>query len=257
MPDESPVLVIRRPDMLVETMRKQSVMLARDIANYISDERLAEGTRLPTEQEMVVQFGVGRNTIREALRLLEMRGVLTIRSGRGGGPVVRLPMSTDLGEALQLILQFQYATLTDVIEARLLMEPIAASSAARVITVADLETLQGSVDTMLANLEDEAIFTRQNNVFHSIIGGCLNTPVVSVFLDSLKNVQDGVAYGVRYTPARRRRVARAHQDVIDQIAAKNSDGAADAMRKHLDEARHYWTTKFPHISEKPLRWLGD
>jgi DNA-binding FadR family transcriptional regulator len=249
--------MIRRPDTLVDSMRKQSVLLARDIANYISDGDLAEGTKLPTEQEMVDQFRVGRNTIREALRILEMRGVITIRSGRGGGPIVRRPRTTDLTEALQLLLQFQHATLGDVIEARLIIEPIAASAAARSITDDDLEQLRRTVDLMRSGADDAALFTQQNNIFHSIVGGCLHSPVIGAFLDSLKSVQDGVAYGVRYTPGRVKQVAKAHEAVIEQIAAKDPEAAAAAMHQHLDDARTYWAKKFPHVNEKNLRWLGD
>jgi DNA-binding FadR family transcriptional regulator len=232
-------------------------MLARDIANYISDENLAEGTKLPTEQEMVEQFGVGRNSIREALRLLEMRGVITIRSGRGGGPVVRLPRSSDLAEALQLILQFQHSTLTDVLDARLILEPLAASHAATNMTGSDLRALQRSVASVLDRLDDQANFIEQNNIFHSTIGRSLNSPVLGVFLDSLSGVQESAGYRVRYTPARRQAVAKAHQAIIDQLLSGDADRAAEAMRAHLADVRRHWTTKFSHVSTRPLRWLGD
>src|ERR1700728_4543760 len=86
---------------------KASELIARDLASYIVDQDLPEGTALPPEREMVASFGVGRNTLREALRILETRGVITIRSGPGGGPVVRRPRPSDLGEAMTLILQFE------------------------------------------------------------------------------------------------------------------------------------------------------
>jgi DNA-binding FadR family transcriptional regulator len=254
---EPAVLAIPRPTNLVESIRKQSVLLARDLANYISDQKLPEGTRLPTEQEMQAQFGVGRNTIREALRLLELRGVLTIRSGRGGGPVVRLPRSTDLGEALQLVLQFQGATLTDIIDARALIEPIAASAAATSISEADLLKLQATNDSILAHQTDELNFSRQNNLFHSIIGQCLSRPVISVFLDSLKNVHDGLSYGVHYPPERMQLIVKAHQKIIQGIKAGDQQAAEAAMRKHLDDTKRYWTTNYPQTCTQPLRWLGE
>jgi DNA-binding FadR family transcriptional regulator len=238
-------------------MGKQSVLLARDLANYIADQHLPQGTRLPTEQEMQQQFGVGRNTIREALRLLELRGVITIRSGRGGGPVVRLPRSSDLGEALQLVLQFQGATLTDIIDARGLIEPLAASAAAGNITAEAFKRLEETINSMLAEQANELNFSQQNDMFHSIIGQCLHLPVISVFLDSLKNVHDGMSYGVRYPPERIRSVARAHQKIIDQIKAGDKKGAEASMRRHLAEAKRYWTTNYPQICAQPLRWLGD
>jgi DNA-binding FadR family transcriptional regulator len=89
------------------------------------------------------------------------------------------------------------------------------------------------------------------------LGGCLHSPVIMVFLDSLESVQDGVAYGIRYTPARVKHVAKVHEAVVEKIAAKDPEAAAAAMHTHLSDARTYWEKKFPHVNEKNLRWLGD
>src|ERR1700761_3404539 len=116
---------------------KRSEVIARDLAEYIVDARLPAGARLPREKEMVEQLGVGRTTLREALRILETRGVLTIRSGPGGGPIVRHPEPSDLTGALTLILQFQRATMVEVLDARIWLEPIGARMAASHITKAE------------------------------------------------------------------------------------------------------------------------
>src|SRR3954463_16835351 len=71
---------------------KACEVIARDLANYIVDNNLPEGAKLPVEKDMLETLGVGRTTLREALRLLETRGVLVIRAGPKGGPVVRHPV---------------------------------------------------------------------------------------------------------------------------------------------------------------------
>src|ERR1700722_19133957 len=127
---------------------KTSELIARDLASYIVDQELPEGTALPPERGMVASFGVGRNTLREALRILESRGVITIRSGPGGGPVVRRPRPSDLGEALTLILQFESATFREVMDARAWLEPIVTRSAARSIgkpAIAELRAVNASM----------------------------------------------------------------------------------------------------------------
>src|SRR3984957_6839401 len=121
---------------------KRSEVIARDLVQYIVDSRLPAGTRLPREREMIEQLGVGRTTLREALRSLETRGVLTIRSGPGGGPVVRRPEPSDLTESLTLILQFQRATLVEVLDARAWLEPTVARIAASHITKAEVRRLR-------------------------------------------------------------------------------------------------------------------
>src|SRR5207248_1815276 len=127
-------------------------------------------------------LGVGRTTLREALRLLETRGVLTIRAGPKGGPVVRRPSAEDFGDALALILQFEGASLSDVIEARNALEP------------------------MLARLAAPRI--------------------------------------------------DADQAVIDRLTAGDAEGSAEAMRRHLTEAAHYWRSRYPELYDSPVRWVG-
>jgi len=97
------VLRLRPTADLRRRQPKTSERIARDIASHIVDNKLAPGTMLPTEREMIESMGVGRTTLREALRLLETRGVLTIKSGPRGGPVVRRPRPSDLSEALTCI----------------------------------------------------------------------------------------------------------------------------------------------------------
>lgn len=238
----------------VEPAHKTSVRLARELANYISDNSIPDGTKLPTEVEMARTFGVGRTTLREALRLLEMRGVITIRVGRGGGPVVRQPQTTDLAEGLALVLQFQKATLADVVDARLILEPTAAREAATRVTPELLESLRETVDTMLAQ-PDGRVFGRENARFHSLIADTLGNPVISVYIDCLKHVHDGRPLGIEYAPKHVQAVSRAHLAVIEALEAKDPDQAEAAMRKHLEDTRGYWSRKYADIYRRPLRWL--
>lgn len=242
-------------DSVQATGTKHSVTIARDLANLIFDDALPEGTRLPTEQELHQQYGASRNTVREALRLLELRGVITIRSGRGGGPVVRLPRSADLGEALQLVLQFRDVTLADIIDARALIEPLAASAAAINRSETLVARLQEVNDLVLASANDTPAYIVQNRIFHSIIGDTMHLPVMSVYLDALQAIHDSFTPGARHPPERIRRVARAHQKVIDAIKAGDQQAAEYAMRRHVHESKQYWTTNFPQTSMRTLRWL--
>src|SRR6202034_1454610 len=107
--------------------------------------------------------GVGRTTLREALRLLETRGVLTIRPGPGGGPIVRHPKPADLSESLTLILRFRHASLGEVRDARRALEPMIANLAAEEITEEEIAELQASVQWMLDHThETDDVFMLEN-----------------------------------------------------------------------------------------------
>jgi GntR family transcriptional regulator, transcriptional repressor for pyruvate dehydrogenase complex len=234
---------------------KASELIARDLAAHIVDENLEEGAMLPTEREMVETLGVGRTTLREALRLLETRGVLTIRPGPRGGPAVRHPRPADLGAALTLILQFEQASLADVMEAREALRPMVARLAALRIDEATVDELRESVARMIEHEDDQNFFFEENARFHTLIAEASGSVVLRVFSESLKSIADGLFAGVRYNVKRRRAIARAHERIVDALASHDPDAASEAMHRHLVAARRYWETEYPELVTQPVRWL--
>jgi DNA-binding FadR family transcriptional regulator len=234
--------------------RKTSERIAHDLATSITEGRLQPGTVLPTEKDMVELFGVGRSTLREALRLLETRGVLTIRSGPNGGPVVRRPRADDLGSALTLLLQFEGATFADVLVARRTFEPMLAQLAASRITDEQIAILQRTVDEMDADLVDQHRFLHLNSLFHATIAEASGSVVLRVFQESLKSVADGASLGVQYSRGRQRLVAEVHQRIIDRLAAHDEEGARLEMEKHLEDAYRFLQTKQGEGLSAHVRW---
>ena len=235
--------------------RKTSELIARDLVSHIVRNELPPGTTLPTEREMVEAFGVGRTTLREALRLLETRGVITIRSGPRGGPVVRRPQPSDLSEALTLILEFEEASLVAVLEAREAIEPMVARLAAEKMTPESIQELQDSVDAMLADLQKHPVFLRENQRFHNAIAQYSENTVLRIFSETLKVIADGSTLGISYTPGRRRAVAEAHQRIVDAIKAGDGTQAESCMRAHLDEAGRYWRKNYPDLVSGIVHWV--
>src|SRR5262249_32700102 len=78
---------------LVSRPKKTAMFLAQRIVAEIADRDLAAGSPLPAERDMLEDYGVARGTLREALRFLEIQGVITIKTGPGGGPLVGEPGS--------------------------------------------------------------------------------------------------------------------------------------------------------------------
>lgn len=109
---------------------KVPLRVAREIARHVATERLAPGTMLEPEQEMARRFGVGRPSVREALRLLETQGLIRIRRGVRGGPVVAAPSAVDLGHTMTMFLQMRSTPLRSVIIAGAELEALVASMAA-------------------------------------------------------------------------------------------------------------------------------
>jgi DNA-binding FadR family transcriptional regulator len=235
---------------------KASEMLARDLAAYIVDNNLLPGTPLPAERRMLELLGVGRTTLREALRLLETRGVLTIRSGPGGGPIVRRPKLEDLSESLSLMLQFAGASLTDVIEARVWLESAIARAAADRITpeqVAELRAI--NVALRADGLDDDRAFTAGNDAFHRVVAEASGNLVLSIFLAALQSIADGRAAGIRYDRAFRVAAVDDHVRILEALAVGDGDAADRAARRHITAATRHWKQEHADLAARPVRWV--
>jgi GntR family transcriptional regulator, transcriptional repressor for pyruvate dehydrogenase complex len=233
---------------------KTSEVIAREIALDIIDRELPVGSMLPPEVDMRESYGVGRSTLREALLLLETRGVITVKSGPGGGPVIRRPRPSDLSEALTLILHFEGGSLRDVLEARTALEPMLTRLAASRMTDEQLDELQVTIDEMLANLDSQETFVEKNERFHALIASYSGNVVLGAFAATLGSIADGIRVGVRYEPARRQAVAAAHQRIVNAIRARDATAAAAAMEDHIDEAGRFWKRNYPDLVDRPVRW---
>src|SRR3954466_3379097 len=88
-------------------LRKTHALVADQLRRQILTGELTEGQRLPAEEVLTAQFGVARTTLREALRVLESQGLITIRRGRGGGPVGAHPHPEPIPMAVAASLQLQ------------------------------------------------------------------------------------------------------------------------------------------------------
>ncbi|MFF3573888.1 FadR/GntR family transcriptional regulator [Nocardia jiangxiensis] len=236
---------------------KQSEIVARQIVARIVRDQLPEGTRLPNEKAMVEEYQVGRSTLREALRLLESRGVLSIRSGRDGGPSVRKPRPSDLGEALTLLLQFEGVNFSEVFAARQALEPALTGMAAKNITPATLASMRECLDRMNAYIDESAVFHAENLRFHKLIATSSGSPVLTILGQTLESVADGLAFGAvgaGFTRAQRLKAMSWHEKLYDALAAGDPVAAEDAMHGHLEDSRKDWMSRYRDLTRSPVQW---
>jgi DNA-binding FadR family transcriptional regulator len=126
--------------------KKAHEVVADRIRQRIVVGELVNGQRLPSEDDLTLQFGVARTTLREALRVLESQGLLEVRRGRGGGPVVTHPNLEPISMALATVLQLQHTTVADLDAARQMIEPQVAGQLARQRDTVDLTHLTTAIE---------------------------------------------------------------------------------------------------------------
>lgn len=193
---------------------KTAMVVAQRIVADIHERGNRIGDRLPPESVMLEQYDVGRGTLRESLRFLELQGVIALKPGPGGGPVVRRPDSDAVATSLALLLQLEGTSLRSVAEARLELEPLLAGLAAQRATDEEIATLLA--------------LDAEEREFHRAVGRCAGHSVLGHLTDALLGLVP--APGLCGDGATRR---DAHERIREAIAARDPDAATELMRHHL------------------------
>ncbi|GAA2448790.1 FadR/GntR family transcriptional regulator [Actinomadura vinacea] len=230
------------------------MLVAQRIVADINRRGNTVGDRLPPERVMLEEYNVGRGTLRESLRFLELQGVLALKPGPGGGPVVQRPDAGSLATALTLLLQFENAPFRTIAEARGGLEPMMARLAAERMTEAQLADLKSSVDTMRDQLSDQVVFLEENKRFHDVIARGSGNALFGYLVEALLGILDGSAIGIDYPEVRRRAVHKAHLRIYEAIASHDAEASFEAMTGHIGEYVRYAERKYPELLAAPIVW---
>lgn len=234
--------------------QKTAVLLAQRIVDEIADGGYEAGRMLPPERQMLADYQVGRGTLREALRFLEIQGVVAIKPGPGGGPVVTVPDSRHLASTIALLLQLFETPFRAIVEAREVLEPAMAAKAAERIDDEQLAALRDTVEKMAEGLDDPKVFLLENQRFHDLIAWSSRNDLFGLLVTSLHWITDGTALGVEYPTSRRQAVLRAHRAVYEAVAAKDAQAAFDAMHAHMEEFAEYLEANYPALMDRTIQW---
>ncbi|MFF4837014.1 FadR/GntR family transcriptional regulator [Streptomyces sp. NPDC001315] len=242
----------RRPES--RRAQKAALVIAQRIVDDITEDKLAPGTKMASERDMLSRFEAGRGTLRESLRFLEMNGVITVKAGPHGGPIVSEPDAQDLAGVLGLFLQLRGLPFKELVSAREILEPELAALAAAVSGGDVADEITDSIDGMRQFLDDEQNFLAENDRFHAAVASAAGNGLFALLISSLHAITDGMPLGVSYPLERREAVLRAHEAVGEAITSGDAEGARWAMRRHMREFRRYVEEKFPMVYERPVRW---
>src|SRR5947207_6101415 len=129
-----------------ERAPRTSELVADSIRSQVARGELVPGDRFPSEDQLMEVFGVARTTLREALRILESEGLVEVLRGRRGGPRVTRPSVEHLAKGFALTLQLDGVQMSDVYQARMLVEPQLAAMIARDRSSEALRELRAAID---------------------------------------------------------------------------------------------------------------
>ena len=231
---------VKSAKKLTPRKREKPQQIADELHQLIMSGKLAEGDSLGHEPDLVQRFGVSRPSLREALRILEARGLISVVRGRGGGVVVHEPDGRNTARTAALVLQARGVSLADVHEARTLLEPTAvrvvASSRARRSAAAELRQ---RIDDQIAVIDDPDEFGPANARFHESLVALAGNQTLSIVAEMLNEIVARAVIAISKTGtegsslAIRRRGISSQQRLVELIEAGDAAQAEAHWRAHM------------------------
>lgn len=229
-------------------------MVASILRERIISGELSDGDALARQEDLLEEFNVSKPSLREALRILEAEGLITVRRGNRGGAIVHVPKAKNAAYMIGLVLQFREVSFEDVGEAMQLIEPVCAGLLAErpdEERQEAVETLRGIHEDIKAAVDDEVEFTRLSRRFHEkVVSSCGNQTLILMVgaLESLwTNQEESWAEQAAARgdfPAHKQREAgiRAHERLLELFDAGDRQKVERAARKHLESSLYHTMT---------------
>ncbi|NDK89126.1 FadR family transcriptional regulator [Gordonia desulfuricans] len=233
MPESS--AVARHPVQLQPMqVPKASDVLANDLRERILRGEFPSGTALPPERELVTQTRMSRTTVREALRILEVQGLVTIKTGRSGGAFVQQPGGDSVATSVNLLIRGQQLRLIDLLETREAIEPACAGLAAKYRQDEDIAVLENANKTINdLDISLEA-FLQANVDWHIGVAVASHNELLTGFMTALSNAIYSSTENKAFVDDEVRKTTyKAHKTITDAIKAGDSAAATRRMTKHV------------------------
>ncbi|MUL48641.1 FadR family transcriptional regulator [Mycobacterium sp. CBMA293] len=229
--------------------RRLAEQVADELRQRILSGDLADGGVLPTEDELLVEFPISKPSLREAIRILETEGLLSVRRGKLGGSVVHRPSATNVAYTMGLVLGAHDVSLSDVGTALQQVEPACAALCAqrRDRKRAVVPVLRQIHAEAVESVEDLVLVTTASRRFHeALVQHCGNETMIILAgaLETLWSSHE-LSWSRQFTdhasiPVDERRAAlEEHRTLIDAIEAGDAERARELAARHLLDAQHY------------------
>jgi DNA-binding FadR family transcriptional regulator len=238
---------------VISRSEKKSERLARHLIDQC--KQLEPGTLLASEASMAEAFGVGRTTVREALRLLEVNGFITVKTGLGGGAYVREAAPADYARMSSLYFQARNVTVTQLTQARDLIEPLMVNFLATDLS----DDARARIEQVIEDHQRKDAATPENFIrisrsMHSTLAESVRNPVLGFFSSTVTGLYgDQVSYRV-YSPVQRKAILAEHRDICQAVLAGQGDTAEKLMYVHLRNYQALASVAGRPEADLPIRW---
>ena len=221
-------------DLCYDKLYKQ---VADQIQELIVSEALRPGDKLPGERELAEQLGVSRTVVREAIRLLSVRGLVEVKPGCG--TYVREPSPRDAAAPIELLLKLRQCPnfLDNLYEVRHMIEVEVAGLAAERATGEDFAAMEAAIEGMRAHVGDADRFVHHDLVFHSALADATHNDLFSILLNAISDLWSKGAMLAYQAPSAAEDSLAHHCNVLQHVKAQDQEKARQAMREHIRQSQ--------------------
>ena len=248
-----------RSDLVMDKNQTLDFSLKRDrlykqvadqIEEWIISDSLRPGDKLPSERELAERTGVSRTVVREAIRTLSVRGLVTVRPGRG--TYVQELSLQDATASMETFLKLQQTPgfSQNMHEVRRMIEVEVAGLAAQRATEEDCAAIEAAINDMIASHKDPDEYIRHELTFHSVLASATHNELFGMLLSPIADLLMESTRALLQTSAAVARGIAHHRNILLQIKERNSQQARQAMRVHLEYVQSQIEHKEKHKEKK-------
>jgi GntR family transcriptional repressor for pyruvate dehydrogenase complex len=220
----------------VENMRAFEAVSSQ-IKTLVFEGVLQPGDRLPSEAELAKQFNVGRQTVREALRILELSGLIVVQKGFGGGPIIKDTILANVTDLLLDAFQMERISVDDFVVARLMVEKGIVNYAIDSADDQDVKVLQENLAEAKGLIANRELATDLNFAFHALLARASKNEALIILERAINAVHRKLRN--RRTPDFRasKNAVKAHEKILDVFIKKDREKVINLLEQHILEVR--------------------
>jgi GntR family transcriptional repressor for pyruvate dehydrogenase complex len=220
------------PDLLGAPIERPNTyeLLAQRLLGLIASGEIGGGEPLPSERELVERYGVGRSSVREALRTLESKGLI---HQRGKGRFVAAEPQAPLNSSLQVMLELQEVDRNELFEVRSVLEGETAAFAAVRRTDEDVRAIAETIETMAASLDSAENYIDADLQFHIAIARASRNRIALHMMHAIRDVLRRWLLTLYSIPDGPQSSVAHHRRILEAIVAQDPEAARARMHDHL------------------------
>jgi GntR family transcriptional repressor for pyruvate dehydrogenase complex len=220
------------PDLLGAPIERPNTyeLLAQRLLGLIATGEIGGGEALPSERELVERYGVGRSSVREALRTLESKGLI---HQRGKGRFVAAEPQAPLNSSLQVMLELQEVDRNELFEVRSVLEGETAAFAAERRTDEDVRAIAETIEAMAASLDSADSYIDADLQFHIAIARASGNRIALHMMHAIRDVLRRWLLTLYSIPGGPQSSVAHHRRILEAIVAQDPEAARERMRDHL------------------------